>query len=84
MTQENIVKIVRACGAAFGTGRKIAIVLPRPCTGSLRMRLDGSRSPLGDVACENADGHAVCYFDPADVLAWLCARGHVQIEEVPR
>lgn len=59
---------------------RIALVLPRRPGRSERMRMSGPGSPLGEIACVNTAGHTVCYFDAIDVLAWLSARGLVNIE----
>jgi hypothetical protein len=66
-------ELATACGERMAAGLQIPLVVPRRCTGGRRMRLAGRGSPLGEVACENADGNTVCYFDPVDVLAWLVA-----------
>jgi hypothetical protein len=72
-------EIAVACGESMGRGLKIALVLPRPAGRGRRMRLAGRCSPLGEIACQNAEGHAVCYFDPVDVLAWIMARGYARV-----
>jgi len=58
---------------------KVAFVLPRRPGRAARMRLAGSRSPLGEIACVNTRGHTVCHFDAIDVLAWLSTQGIMQI-----
>ncbi len=65
------IQLVEACGKAIAAKVDIALVIERPATGRRRVHLAGRCSPLGEVACENCDGHTVAHFDPLDVLAWL-------------
>jgi hypothetical protein len=69
----------RVIESPFGL-RSVAFVLPRTPGRGRRMRLAGPESPLGEVACVNADGHTVCHFDAIDVLAWLSAKDLVDVQ----
>lgn len=63
---------------------KLQLVVPRPCTGRRRMRVlggtKGVKALMGEVACENADGHTVVWVDAVDLLAWLAAYAGVKVE----
>jgi hypothetical protein len=43
------------------------------------MRLFGRSGPLGEIACVNSAGRAVCHFDVVEVLAYLAAAGLVRV-----
>ncbi len=47
----------------------ICLVLARPCTGRRGMMI--APGLIGEVLCENADGHAVVGVDSETVLRWL-------------
>jgi hypothetical protein len=72
-------EMAQACAEAVEKGLKVQLVLPRKATGRRYMRLFGRRGPLGEVACENGDGHTVVWVDPLDLLAWLAAQGLVNV-----
>jgi len=74
--------------ASLARGLKfVQLVVPRPCTGRLRMRVLGGAKGIktlwGEVCCENADGHTVVYVDAVDLLAWLAAYAGVRVEARP-
>lgn len=76
-------EMARQCAAAMSKGLKLQLVLPRRCTGRRRMRVFGKVGPLAEVACENHDGRTVVWVDPADLLAYLAARGLVTVKVSP-
>lgn len=64
---------------------KVLLVIPGPPPRGERIRLDRTKSrkrcPMGEVV-NYAEGRGTCaYFDAMDVLAWLAAKGVVDIED---
>lgn len=75
----------RAIESEHGLG-KLSLVVPGPPPRGERVRLDRSsrrRCPMGEVLNWQDDPpRTVALFDAIDVLAWLAARGLVEVEAV--
>lgn len=73
--------MAQACADALAKDLKnVQLVLPRKCTGQRHMRVFGRVGPLGEVCCENSDGHTVVWVDAVDLLAFLAANGLVKVK----
>lgn len=62
-----LLKLRDECVRRHGLNLRVPVVLPWAGSGR-RVRLLGTSGPYGEVACVNADGHTVAYFDPKQVL----------------
>lgn len=87
MTPATAGELAQATSDALARGLdRVQLVVAKPCTGRRRMRVFGGskgvKPLLGEVCCENADGHAVVWVDAVDLLAWLAAYAGVRVELV--
>lgn len=85
MTPATAGELAQAASAALARGlERVQLVVAKPCTGRLRMRVlggtKGVKTLWGEVCCENADGHTVVWVDAITLLAWLAAYAGVRVE----
>jgi hypothetical protein len=78
-------ELATAAQAALERGlERVQVVVPRPISGSRRVRVLGGRKGQGIVwgepCCEDSDGYAVVWVDAIDILAWLAAYAGVKVE----
>lgn len=76
--------IARACVSAIEGGRKfVVLVVEGAAPRGRKIRIErGTRAkcPMGEVVSFTASG-TVAHFDAIEVLAWLAARGLVEVRE---
>jgi len=73
-----------ACSLVLGTGHDaITFIVPGAPTKRGVVRLNGPRSPKGELLCINSEKEMVVRFDAVDVLAYLAATGLVGVRVRP-
>jgi len=73
-------ELAKACADAQKRGQSLQLELPWAPEADGKVYLSTDRPcPAGEVACVNAWGHTVAWFEALDVLAWLHANSVIKM-----
>lgn len=67
--------------------KEVLLVIPGPPPRGKMVRLDRTsraKCPLGEPVNYSEERGTVAYFDAMEVLAWLAARGMIDVREAPK